>query len=270
MGFQSVFRSGRLSCADCASRVDCRRATPDSFGAAAGVEEITVTAQRTEENIQDVPIAVSAFTGAMLADKQIINTSDLQLNTPNMSFTVDNFGGSNVSIRGVGALVIAASGTAGVSFHINEIAMPTNLPAVEFYDMERVEVLRGPQGTLYGRNATGGVIDMVTAKPNTDAFSGNVDMEYGSYADERFKGALNIPLGDSFAIRVAGMKLKRDGYIENTANGQVGCARGTGPNYGTPCVPSPSTGSTTTSMAAICTRTASRVCGISRKTRPRG
>src|SRR5580765_2985324 len=214
MGYRTAFPPGRLKTLAVAGLICAAFYTYDVFAAAAGVEEITVTAQRTEENIQDVPIAVTAFTGAMLADKQIINTSDLQLNTPNMSFTADNFGGSNVSIRGVGALVIAASGTAGVSFHINEIAMPTNLPAVEFYDMERVEVLRGPQGTLYGRNATGGVIDMVTAKPNTDGVAGDVDVEYGSYNDQRYKGALNIPLGDSFAIRAAGMKLKRDGYIE--------------------------------------------------------
>jgi outer membrane receptor protein involved in Fe transport len=236
MGFQSVFRSGRLATPlALAGLIVAAPYASNALAAAAGVEEITVTAQRTEENIQDVPIAVSAYTGAMLADKQIINTSDLQLNTPNMSFTVDNFGGANVSIRGVGALVIAASGTAGVSFHINEIAMPTNLPAYEFYDMERVEVLRGPQGTLYGRNATGGVVDLVTAKPNVDAVSGNIDMEYGSYADERYKGAFNLPITDTFAVRAAGMQLKRDGYIENTANGQIGCQRGTGPNYGTPC-----------------------------------
>src|SRR5262245_29165248 len=229
MGYRIAFPLGRLATLASAGLISAAFYTSEAFAAAAGVEEITVTAQRTEENIQDVPIAVTAFTGTMLADKQIINTSDLQLNTPNMSFTVDNFGGSNVSIRGVGALVIAASGTAGVEFHITEVAVPATLPAGGCYDMERVEVLRGPQGTLYGRNATGGVIDMVTAKPNVDGVSGNIDAEYGSYSDQRYKGTLNLPIGDSFAIRVAGMKLKRDGYIENTANGQVGCGRGTEP-----------------------------------------
>ena len=226
MGFQSVFRSGRLSAPLALAGLIVAAYAPDTFAASAGVEEITVTAQRTEEGIQDVPIAVSAFTGTMLEDKQIINPSDLQMNTPNVTFTATNFGGSSFSIRGIGRLVIAASGDNGVSIHMNDIAMGSNLTAVEFYDMERVEVLRGPQGTLYGKNATGGVVNMITAKPNTDAFSGNIDGEYGSYEDERYKGALNLPIGDSFAIRVAGMDLKRDGYIKNTATGQ--CATGTG------------------------------------------
>jgi outer membrane receptor protein involved in Fe transport len=129
---------------------------------AAAIEEVVVTAQRTEESLQEVPIAVSAFSGEMLEDKQILSPSDLQLNTPNVSFTATNFGGSSFSIRGIGRLVIAGSGENGVSIHQNQIAVPTNLPAAEFYDLERVEVLRGPQGTLFGRNATGGAVNMVT------------------------------------------------------------------------------------------------------------
>src|SRR5262245_26517025 len=141
MGFQSVFRSGRLSAPFALAGLIAAAYAPDTFAAAAGVEEITVTAQRTEEGIQDVPIAVSAFTGAMLEEKQIINPSDLQMNTPNVTFTATNFGGSSFSIRGIGRLVIAASGDNGVSIHVNDIAMGTNLTATEFYDMERVEVL---------------------------------------------------------------------------------------------------------------------------------
>jgi outer membrane receptor protein involved in Fe transport len=90
-----------------------------------------------------VPIAVTAFTGAMLEERQIINPSDLQLSTPNVSFTATNFGGSSFSIRGIGNLVVGAS-EGGVSFHTNEIPLSTNLVAAEFFDMERVEVLRGP------------------------------------------------------------------------------------------------------------------------------
>ena len=194
-----------------------------------GIEEVIVTAERTSESIQDVPIAVTAFTGEMLDAKQIITTSDLQMNTPNTTFTASNFGGTNLTIRGVGSLLIAG-GEGGVSIHLDEIPMPTNLLAVEFYDMERVEVLRGPQGTLYGRNATGGVVNMVTAKPNMDAVGGNVTVEYGDYDDQRVKGALNLPVGDTVAIRFAGMQIQRDGYTENTAFGQVGApgTRGAG------------------------------------------
>jgi len=188
----------------------------------AQIEEVVVTAQRTEQSLQEVPIAVTAFSGAMLEDKQILSPSDLQMNAPNVSFTATNFGGSSFSIRGIGRLVIAGSGENGVSIHQNQIAVPTNLPAAEFYDLERVEILRGPQGTLFGRNATGGAVNMVTKMPDFESWNGNVDVEVGDYNNRRVKGALNIPIADNFAIRAAGMWLERDGYIENTAYGQTG------------------------------------------------
>ncbi|MFX3657894.1 MAG: TonB-dependent receptor [bacterium] len=193
-----------------------------SAGSASAIEEVVVTAQRTEQSLQEVPIAVTAFSGAMLEDKQIISPSDLQLNAPNVSFTATNFGGSSFSIRGIGRLVIAGSGENGVSIHQNQIAVPTNLPAAEFYDLERVEVLRGPQGTLFGRNATGGAVNMVTKMPDFESVNGFADGEAGDYSHKRLKAALNVPITDNFAVRVAGMWLERDGYIENTAHGQVG------------------------------------------------
>jgi outer membrane receptor protein involved in Fe transport len=185
------------------------------------IEEVTVTAQRTEESIQEVPIAVTAFTGDMLAHKQIIGTSDLQMNTPNVSFTATNFGSSSLSIRGIGRLVISSSGESGVSIHLNQIAVGTNLNAMEYYDMERVEVLRGPQGTLFGRNATGGAINMVTKKPTFDGINAFIDAEAGDYGHQRLKGSINLPVTEDFGFRIAGMMLERDGYIDNLAYGQV-------------------------------------------------
>lgn len=187
-----------------------------------GVEEVIVTAQRAEEGIQDVPIAVTALSGEMMEDRQIISTTDLQLNAPNVSFTATNFGGSSFSIRGIGRLVISSSGENGVSTHINEIPVTSNLNAIEYFDVQRVEILRGPQGTLFGRNATGGAINMVTNMPDYEGILGSVDLELGDYGHQRLKGVLNVPITDSFAIRVAGLKLDRDGYIENLADGAVG------------------------------------------------
>ena len=103
------------------------------------IEEVIVTAQRASESIQEVPIALTALSGDMLDDRQIIGASDLQMNAPNVSFTATNFGGSSFSIRGIGRLVIAASGENGVSTHINDIPLGTNLTAVEFFDVNRVE-----------------------------------------------------------------------------------------------------------------------------------
>ncbi len=189
--------------------------------AATVIEEVVVTAQRTEESLQDVPIAVTALTGEMLEDKGIINPSDLQMTAPNVSFTSTNFGGSSFSIRGIGRLVISANADSGVSTHINEIPLVTNLNAVEFYDVERVEVLRGPQGTLYGRNATGGAINLVTKMPDFEDVSGFIDAEAGDYDHTRIKGAINIPFSETMGIRIAGFKLDRDGYIDNVAADSV-------------------------------------------------
>ena len=91
------------------------------------IEEIVVTSQWISESIQDVPIAVTALTGEVLVERQVINPSDLQMNAPNVSFTATNFGGSSFSIRGIGRLVIAASGENGVSTHINDVAVSTNV-----------------------------------------------------------------------------------------------------------------------------------------------
>ena len=188
------------------------------------IEEVTVTAQRVEESVQDVPIAVTALTGNMLDDRQVINPSDLQLNAPNVAFTATNFGGASFGIRGIGNLVIGRSGESGVSTHLNEIAVNTNLNAIEFFDMQRVEVLRGPQGTLFGRNATGGAINFVTNPAETGRAEGFFDVESGDYRHRRIKGAVNIPFGDDVALRVAGFKLTRGGYIENLAYRQTDSA----------------------------------------------
>ena len=200
--------------------------------AATVIEEIVVTAQRTEESLQSVPIAVTALTGEMLEDKGIINPSDLQMTAPNVSFTSTNFGGSSFSIRGVGRLVIAASGDSGVSTHINEIPLNSNLNAIEFFDVERVELLRGPQGTLYGRNATGGSVNMITTMPKYDALDGFVDVEAGDYNHFRVKGAINIPFSDTMGLRLAGFDLSRDGYIENLAADSVSVADANGEGGG--------------------------------------
>ncbi len=163
----------------------------------AAIEEVIVTAQRVAQSIQDVPIAVTALTDDALRDWQIITPSDLQLNAPNLSFSAANFGSSTLSIRGIGRLVVGRSGESGVSSHVNEIAVPSNLESMEFFDLERVEILRGPQGTLFGRNATGGTINLVTKMPSTDGSDGFVDIESGSFNHTRFKGAINVPLGAS-------------------------------------------------------------------------
>jgi outer membrane receptor protein involved in Fe transport len=138
--------------------------------------DIVVTAQRQSERLQDVPIAVSAFDANALEKQQIANPSDLQLSLPNITFTKTNFTSSSFTIRGAGDLCVGASCDQATAVHVNgSPALSTRLFEAEFFDLERVEVLRGPQGTLYGRNATSGVINFITAKLNLNGFEASAE-----------------------------------------------------------------------------------------------
>jgi len=181
---------------------------------------VTVTTQKTEESIQDVPIAVSAFDEEALDNLQLAGGPDLVKSIPNVAFTKGNFAGYNFKIRGIGADLVAQSGDAGVGVHQNDVPLTANrLFEAEFYDVERVETLRGPQGTLYGRNATGGVGNVITAKPVLEEFQADARLTYGNYNTFKGKGMVNLPLGETAALRLAGSYLTRDGYVDNTVTG---------------------------------------------------
>lgn len=181
---------------------------------------IIVTAQRQAESLQEVPIAVSAFNAEALEAQQIKNSSDLQLTLPNITFTKTNFTGASFTIRGIGDLCVGVSCDQATAIHLNESPLfSTRLFESEFYDLERVEVLRGPQGTLFGRNATSGVVNVVTAKPVLGDFQASADAEYGNFNSIKVKGMVNVPVGDTLALRVAGLYLNRDGYTKNLYDG---------------------------------------------------
>jgi outer membrane receptor protein involved in Fe transport len=183
--------------------------------------EIIVTAQKKSENLQDVPIAVSAFAQDTLERKGLNGGGDLQIAIPNVTAGLNAYGGYNFQIRGIGAQILGASADSGVGVHQNSIPLTMNrLATAEFFDVERVEVLRGPQGTLYGRNATGGVINTITAAPKHE-FSGELTGEYARFNRVRLSGYLNVPLGDTFAVRVAGTYINSDGSILNTGTGNM-------------------------------------------------
>ena len=169
---------------------------------------VTVTTQKVEQSIQDVPIAVSAFDEAALDKMQLTGGPDLLKAIPTTAFTASNFGGFNFRIRGIGVDAVAQSSDAGVGIHQNDVPLGANrLLEAEFFDMERVEVLRGPQGTLYGRNATGGVFNAITAKPVLEEYQGSATVTLGNYDTLKYRGMLNVPIGDNIAIRVAGSAL---------------------------------------------------------------
>ena len=181
---------------------------------------VVVTTQKTEESIQDVPIAVSAFDEEALDAMQLAGGPDLVKAIPNVNFTKGNFGGFNFRIRGIGVDAVTTSADAGVGIHMNDVPLFTNsFFEAEFYDVERVESLRGPQGTLYGRNATGGVVNVITAKPVLEEFQADAELTYGNHNTLKAKGMVNLPFGEKAALRLAGSYLSRDGYVTNLTTG---------------------------------------------------
>src|SRR5262249_29054807 len=178
--------------------------------------------QKREEAIQDVPIAVSAFTDEQLLNSGIDGGYDLVQSVPNVTFSKTNFTTYNFQIRGVGYESVAAGADAGVGVHFNNAPLTTNrLFEADFYDVQRVEVLRGPQGTLFGRNATGGVVNVISRLPSDD-FEASMRAEFANYDSYRLNGVLNVPIIDDgvMGLRIAATRLERRGFVHNTVNGE--------------------------------------------------
>ncbi len=187
----------------------------------AQIEEVVVTAQKRAEDIQTVPISITAFTSQDLQAHQITEFKDLVFNTPNVSYTKGNFAGSDFQIRGIGVTAIGYDAESGVAVHVDDVFLPyPPLAEATFYDLDRVEVLRGPQSTLYGRGATGGTVNIITAKPVLDAFHTDLEGTLGNYSLEEVKGMVNVPIVDGqLGVRLAGDWENRDGFVTNVFNG---------------------------------------------------
>lgn len=190
-----------------------------AFGQEGRLEEVIVTAEKRVTTVQNTPIAVTAFTGEELERALISKPMDLQFSVPNMLMSKGNFSTAQISIRGVGNLAVGSAADSGTGNHFNGIYLNNGrIFEMEFYDAERIEVLRGPQGTLYGRNTTAGVVNFITRKPE-DEFGGNIVVEAGNYDYAKVKGAINIPLSDSVAQRFSVFYTERNGYVDNRYTG---------------------------------------------------
>lgn len=177
-------------------------------------EEILVTARRREENLADVPVAVEVFGAEALNDRGIITESDLQSATAGL--TVRQTGSSNqtnFSLRGQSIDAFSFASPA-VLIYFNEFNTQGS-SASSFFDLESIQVLKGPQGTLFGRNATGGAVLYQSASPKMGVVEGYGEIAYGNYDDRRIEGAVNLPLGDLGAFRIAAQYNKRDGFQKN-------------------------------------------------------
>lgn len=184
-----------------------------------GVEEVVVTARRRDENIERVPVSVTAFGAQDLSRRQIATQSDLQRTTPGLLVReTQNKNQQNFSIRGQ-SIDAYSQAQPGVLTYVDEYQNPV-VSAASFYDLASIQVLKGPQGTLFGRNTTGGAVLVTTTPPQLGVFGGNVDATFGNYNQRKFEAAVNIPVSDSFAFRIAGASERRDGYVHNVVTGQ--------------------------------------------------
>ncbi|WP_313808719.1 TonB-dependent receptor domain-containing protein [Sphingobium sp.] len=185
-----------------------------------GLDEIVVTAQRRSESLQRAAIAITAVTSDELTRTGIVDTAGLTNVAP--SLQISNIGGpvNNFYLRGVGNFVSNNLSDPAIAVNIDGvyIGRPGAVQGM-FFDLQRVEVLKGPQGTLYGRNATGGAINIISTKPVLGEFSGYANFELGNYDARKVNGAINLPLGEKAALRVAGQVVDRDGtYSDGTGD----------------------------------------------------
>ena len=189
-------------------------ATPTAPETSGGVEDIVVTAQRTEQRLQDVPISISAFSAEDLKRTGTDDITRLSQNTPGFSFGRSGLE-ARPAIRGVRTENVAGNGDPTIGFYVDDIYQSRAAQAGQpFIDVARVEVLRGPQGTLFGRNVFGGAVSVVSALPSKD-FDFGGDVTVGNYSRVGVTGFVSIPLAETFAIRIAGTRETRDGYVKN-------------------------------------------------------
>lgn len=179
------------------------------------IETITVTSAKRTQNIQEVPIAVTSVSGEKLGDMQITDILSLEKAIPGL--TVASYGNNPRAVmRGAGA---AGTTDIAVPIYHNGMYLPSSGQALAGYlDVERVEALRGPQGTLFGRNTFGGLINVITKKPELDEFEFGAAVTGGDYDLQKIEGFVNIPLGDKVAVRITGADEQRDPYVENVNN----------------------------------------------------
>ena len=187
------------------------------------VETVTVTSSKLGGgDVQSIPIAITALSQEQLTATQTAGGPDLIKQVPNMTFTKTNFSGYSIQIRGIGTQAISVTTDPAVAVAMNDMPFIRNhFFEQEFFDVGQVEILRGPQGTLYGRNATAGVVNLTTAKPS-DQFEAMGSAEFGNYKQRRLEAMINLPLvDDRFDLRLAGEWTKRDGYSTNELTGQA-------------------------------------------------
>ena len=183
------------------------------------LEEIVITAQKRETNLQTTAMAISAISGTQLKDQQIMDVEGLSGSLPNVNFG-QTTGNARIAIRGVGFDNITLGNEGRIAYHVDGIYISRPAAAMAtFFDVERVEVLRGPQGTLYGRNATGGAVNVITKTPSEE-LEGYLKVAVGNYNLLSTEGAVGEALSETVSARGSFQTVERDGYGENLTTGK--------------------------------------------------
>jgi len=208
----------------CVASAPAAAQNPESEAALTGMGEITVTARRREESLQDTPIAITALTSDALRRQQVFGTDNLDHVTPNLQFAAygpltGNNSAAQVFIRGIGQTDASSGVDPGVGLYIDDVYMGRAVGGVmDFRDVASVQVLRGPQGTLFGRNTIGGAVLVTTTLPS-DEFGGTLRLGVGEDNLWDAFGALNVPLSETLAARVSLGARQRDGYVTRVSDG---------------------------------------------------
>jgi iron complex outermembrane receptor protein len=205
--------------ASCAVPALAQAADPASEG---GIAEIVVTAERRETNLQDTPLAVTALTADALQASGVAVINDIAATVPNLTSTTGPQGSSdaNFFVRGVGQFDFIITNDPGVGLYVDGVYLGRTVGAMlDSGDIERVEVLRGPQGTLFGRNTLGGAINIVSRQPDPSGFSGNASATYGSRDRIDLTAGVNAPIGGDSAFRISGFYREQDGFARNAVTG---------------------------------------------------
>ena len=191
--------------------------------ASTGLAEIIVTAQRRTENLQDVPIAITAANAETLAQARVENVANIQAISPSISFRVTNIATSsaNLVIRGLGTTGNSRSFEGSVGVFIDGVYRTRAAAALQnFLDIDNLQVLRGPQGTLFGKNTTAGALLLSSAAPSLNDVNGVAEVTYGNYDALIARAAINAPLSDTIALRVAGLASSQNGFFTDSTTGK--------------------------------------------------
>ena len=240
---QCLYASACIACTAAVVTLDCgtlhAQAVPVSAGAvpqpakpaqnasaqnrAGAIEEVVVTAQHRSERLQNVPISINAFTRKDIQQLGLTTTSDLSAVTPNLTIALSQGQGNQplIAIRGIGINDENTNNAGPVAVYMDDVYLSSpSSQTFGLFDLDRIEILKGPQGTIYGRNSSGGAIDYVSAKP-TDTLSEHFRVDYSSYNTVHTEAALGGPITSNLDGRIAVMDDYSDGYVHNTLDGRT-------------------------------------------------